>query len=43
MCQMFHMTTFALAEKMMSSLKRRFYVTPTAFLELINTFKTLIG
>jgi dynein heavy chain len=43
MCQMFHMTTFALAEKMMSSLKRRFYVTPTAFLELINTFKTLMA
>jgi dynein heavy chain len=43
MCQLFHTSTFALAEKMFSSLKRRFYVTPTAFLELINTFKNLIG
>merc|ERR1719191_2100063 len=43
MCQLFHTSTFELAEKMMSALKRRFYVTPTAFLELINTFKALIG
>merc|ERR1719506_800825 len=43
MCQLFHTSTFALAEKMFSALKRRFYVTPTAFLELINTFKNLIG
>merc|ERR1719174_2102592 len=43
MCQLFHTSTFDLAERMMSSLKRRFYVTPTAFLELISTFKNLIG
>ena len=32
MCQMFHTTTFQLAEKMMSALKRRFYVHPSPFL-----------
>ena len=43
MCQFFHSDTTELAAKMMSALRRPYYVTPTAFLELIQTFKTLLA
>jgi dynein heavy chain len=32
-----------LAIKFQSKLKRNYYVTPTSYLELIQTYKTLLG
>ena len=42
MVQVFHSTTQLSANRFMSELKRVYYVTPTSYLELINTFKTLL-
>ena len=42
MVQTFHTTTQAAATKFHNELRRVYYVTPTSYLELINTFKTLL-
>ncbi|XP_041972117.1 dynein axonemal heavy chain 7 isoform X2 [Aricia agestis] len=43
LCQMFHTDTRDLTDQFLLRLKRYNYVTPTAYLELINTFKTLLA
>jgi dynein heavy chain len=43
MCSLFHSETGKLAVKFRDQLKRIYYATPTSFLELIATFKTLLG
>lgn len=43
MCQEFHTTTQKLSARFMSELERHNYVTPTSYLEMINTFKSLLG
>lgn len=43
MCQMFHTSTEELSEEYYTRLRRRNYVTPTSYLELINTFKTFLS
>ncbi|CAH0726011.1 unnamed protein product, partial [Brenthis ino] len=43
LCQMFHTDTQELTRQFLLRLKRYNYVTPTAYLELINMFKSLLG
>ena len=43
MCKEFHQSTRRLSEKYLSVLQRHNYVTPTSYLELISTYKTLLG
>lgn len=43
MCQYFHMSTQDLTREYLRQLNRHNYVTPTSYLELINTFKDLLG
>ncbi|KXJ28065.1 dynein heavy chain 7, axonemal [Exaiptasia diaphana] len=43
MCQRFHTGTRELSLKYLNELKRHNYVTPTSYLELISTFKTLLN
>jgi dynein heavy chain len=43
MVQLFHTTTFSMSKRFLTELKRNYYVTPTSFLELIQTFKQLLG
>ena len=43
MVQTFHTDTERTARKFKTQLKRHYYVTPTSYLELIQTFKTLLG
>ena len=42
MCQLFHRSTTSWSRKMLNELKRNYYVTPTSYLEMITTFKTLL-
>ncbi|XP_060113048.1 dynein axonemal heavy chain 7 [Heteronotia binoei] len=42
MCKKFHMTTITLSETFYAELQRHNYVTPTSYLELISTFKSLL-
>lgn len=42
MCQLFHMTTQTLSDDYFLRLGRHNYVTPTSYLEMINTFKTFL-
>lgn len=42
MCQFFHVSTEKLSEEFFVRLKRRNYVTPTSYLEMINTFQSLL-
>lgn len=42
MCQIFHRSTTSWSRKMLSELKRNYYVTPTSYLEMITTFKILL-
>ena len=42
MVQFFHESTAVWAKKFFKNLKRKYYVTPTSYLELIITFKTLL-
>ena len=42
MCKEFHQSTRKLSEKYLSILQRHNYVTPTSYLELISTYKTLL-
>ena len=43
MCKNFHESTRKLSEKFAQELGRHNYVTPTSYLELINTYKNLLG
>lgn len=43
MCKSFHQSTRKLSEKFLSNLGRHNYVTPTSYLELISTYKTLLA
>ncbi|KAG8227082.1 hypothetical protein J437_LFUL007419 [Ladona fulva] len=43
MCQAFHISTQQLALEFYSKLRRKSYVTPTSYLELISTFKELLA
>lgn len=43
MCKMFHTTTLELSNRFFMELERHNYVTPTSYLELISTFKTLLN
>lgn len=43
MCQVFHSSTEMLTHEFYLRLKRRTYVTPTSYLEMISTFKQLLG
>lgn len=43
LCQMFHTDTQILTKQFLLRVKRFNYVTPTAYLELINMFKTLLN
>jgi dynein heavy chain len=43
MVQTFHTSTETYAQKFQDELKRVYYVTPTSYLELINTFKALLA
>ena len=43
MCQHFHQSVRSLSEKYYAVLRRRNYVTPTSYLELILTFKSLLA
>lgn len=42
MCMEFHTSTQELSDEFMLRLSRHNYVTPTSYLELIHTFKTLL-
>jgi len=43
MCKEIHQSTIKLSERFLAELERHNYVTPTSYLELISTFKTLLG
>ncbi|XP_076249285.1 dynein axonemal heavy chain 7 [Calliopsis andreniformis] len=43
MCQFFHVSTQNLSKEYLMRLDRHVYVTPTSYLEMINTFKDLLG
>lgn len=43
MCKTFQTTVKEMSEKYFSRLRRHNYVTPTSYLELILTFKTLLN
>jgi dynein heavy chain len=43
MCKEFHQSTRQLSEKFLAILQRHNYVTPTSYLELISTYKTLLA
>lgn len=42
-CKVFHQSTRELSEKYRSDLGRHNYVTPTSYLELISSFKSMLG
>ena len=42
MCIMFHESTNRISNRFLLELRRHYYVTPTSYLELITTFKTLL-
>ncbi len=43
MCKFFHESTKERAEEFKKQLKRYYYITPSAYLELINTFKEILA
>ena len=43
MCKNFHTSVIDLSERFFDILQRQNYVTPTSYLELIKTFKRLLG
>ncbi|KZC14323.1 Dynein heavy chain 7, axonemal, partial [Dufourea novaeangliae] len=43
MCQFFHVSTETTSSEFFIRLNRHVYVTPTSYLEMINTFKDLLG
>ena len=42
MCREFHTTVRVLAADFYAELRRHYYATPTSYLELIGTYKTLL-
>ncbi|KAJ3342024.1 Dynein heavy chain 7, axonemal [Gonapodya sp. JEL0774] len=42
-CKSFHQNSRALSQKFLEQMRRHNYVTPTSYLELINTYKTLLA
>lgn len=42
MCKSFHTSTIQLSSRFLTELQRHNYVTPTSYLELISTFKSLL-
>lgn len=43
MCQQFHISTIDLSIEFDAKLQRKTYVTPTSYLEMINTFKDILS
>ncbi len=43
MCMVFHQTVRTLADRFFRQLQRHYYATPTSYLELIQTYKDLLG
>lgn len=43
MVQYFHQSTLEWSNKFYNHLKRKFYVTPTSYLEMIITFQSLLA
>ncbi len=43
MCMLFHQSVRTLAANFQQELQRHYYATPTSFLELISTYKQLLG
>lgn len=43
MCKSFHTSAMEYSDKFMEELGRHNYVTPTSYLELISSFKTLLN
>lgn len=43
MCMMFHQSVRTLAQDFLMQLQRHYYATPTSYLELISTYKTLLA
>ena len=43
MCQLFHKSTIEWSSKMLEQLRRHYYVTPTSYLQMITTFRSLLG
>lgn len=43
LCKEFHQSTRKLSEHFLAVLRRHNYVTPTSYLELISTYKTLLS
>ena len=43
MCKEFHQTTRTLSTRYLNNLRRHNYVTPTSYLELISTYKSLLS
>ncbi|CAK9103626.1 Dynein axonemal heavy chain 7 (Axonemal beta dynein heavy chain 7) (Ciliary dynein heavy chain 7) (Dynein heavy chain-like protein 2) (hDHC2) [Durusdinium trenchii] len=42
LCKKFHVSTAEYAQRFTNELRRYYYVTPTSYLELISTFKTML-
>jgi dynein heavy chain len=43
MCVEIHMSVSTMAERFYAELKRRYYTTPTSYLELINLYLSMLG
>lgn len=43
LCVLFHESVQELSKKFLAKDRRHVYVTPTSYLELINSYKTLLG
>lgn len=43
MCMLFHTSVRTLAQNFLTQLQRHYYATPTSYLELISTYKTLLA
>lgn len=43
MCMVFHQSVRGLAADFQRELQRHYYATPTSYLELISTYKSLLG
>ena len=43
MCMVFHVTVRNLAADFLKEMQRHYYATPTSYLELIQTYKELLG
>ena len=43
MCMLFHTSVRTLAQDFLTQLQRHYYATPTSYLELISTYKTLLA